>query len=75
MKNSIIQILKDVKLSNKKNKSILLSPASASYDQFLNFEKRGMNLKKLKIFMLENSYKLQLIHSWRNMTKKFFFAL
>ena len=50
LKNSIIQILKDVKLSNKKNKSILLSPASASYDQFLNFEKRGNEFKKLSKF-------------------------
>ncbi len=50
LKNSIIQILKDVKLSNKKNKSILLSPASASYDQFLNFEKRGNEFKRLSKF-------------------------
>ncbi len=50
IKNSIIQILKDIKLSNKKNKSILLSPASASYDQFLNFEKRGDEFKRLSKF-------------------------
>ena len=29
-------ILKDIKLFNKKKNTILLSPASASYDQFLN---------------------------------------
>ena len=47
LKNSIKQILKDVKFLNKKNNSILLSPASASFDQFLNFEKRGNEFKRL----------------------------
>ena len=32
---------------NKKNNTILLSPASASYDQYLNFEHRGNEFKKL----------------------------
>ena len=31
----------------KKNNTILLSPAAASYDQFKNFEKRGEEFKKL----------------------------
>ena len=39
--NSISQILKDIKKLNKKNNSIILSPASASYDQYINFEHRG----------------------------------
>ena len=30
-----------------KNNTILLSPAAASYDQFINFEKRGDEFKKL----------------------------
>tara|TARA_Y100000389_G_C17454986_1_gene517514 strand:- start:393 stop:515 length:123 start_codon:yes stop_codon:yes gene_type:complete len=30
-----------------KEKTILLSPAAASYDQFENFEKRGNEFKKL----------------------------
>ena len=47
IKNSIIKIFKDIKISKKKHYSILLSPASASYDQFLNFEKRGEEFKKL----------------------------
>ena len=47
LKNSIIQILKDIKLFKKKNNIILLSPAAASYDQYLNFEKRGEEFKKL----------------------------
>ena len=46
LKNSIIQILKDSKLQNN-NRSILLSPAAASFDQFENFEKRGDEYKKL----------------------------
>ena len=47
LKKSIIQILKDIKIFKKKNNTILLSPASASYDQYLNFEKRGEEFKKL----------------------------
>ena len=47
LKNSVIQILKDINLSKTKSNTILLSPASASFDQFLNFEKRGDEFKKL----------------------------
>ena len=46
IKNSIIKILKDIKLFKKKDNTILLSPASASFDQYLNFEKRGNDFKK-----------------------------
>ena len=41
--------MKDIRIQNKKNNSILLSPATASYDQFLNFEDRGNKFKKLSI--------------------------
>ena len=47
LKNTVIKILKDINSQKKSNKSILLSPAAASFDQFNNFEKRGEEFKRL----------------------------
>ena len=47
LKNSVIKILKDINSFKRKNNTILLSPASASFDQYLNFEERGNTFKKL----------------------------
>jgi len=46
LKKAIIKILKDLKYNDLKP-TILLSPASASYDQFNNFVHRGNEFKKL----------------------------
>ena len=48
LKNATISIFKDLRNIEDKN-TILLSPASASYDQFRNFEERGNKFKKLVI--------------------------
>ena len=50
LKKALIKILKEIKLSDIKENTILLSPAAASYDQFINFEKRGDEFKKLSKF-------------------------
>jgi len=47
LRNAIIWALKDVKLLQKINNTILLSPGAASFDQFENFENRGNEFKKL----------------------------
>ena len=47
IRKSILRIFKDIRSLNKQNSTILLSPSSASYDQYLNFEKRGEEFKKL----------------------------
>ena len=45
--NAILSIFKDIKKIKDKKITILFSPASASYDQFKNFEERGNYFKKL----------------------------
>ena len=47
LKKTIKEIFKDIKLHKRKNNTVLLSPAAASYDQFQNFKKRGNEFKKL----------------------------
>ncbi len=47
LQNSIIQISNDMSKIKRNKKIVLLSPASASFDQFLNFEERGNEFKKL----------------------------
>ncbi len=45
--NSFIKIIKDTNYKKQTNKTILLSPSAASFDQFINFEMRGKRFKKL----------------------------
>ena len=47
MKEAIKSIYKDIKLLKNSKKTILLSPAAASYDQYSNFENRCNYFKSL----------------------------
>ena len=47
LKNAVNSISKDIKLKKNLHGTILLSPAAASFDQFKNFEDRGIYFKKL----------------------------
>ena len=47
IKQSLLKIIHDIKLSGKKNNLILFSPAAASFDAFKNFEDRGNYFNKI----------------------------
>ena len=47
LKNSIVQIFRDMRSKRSVIKYVLLSPAAASFDQFLDFENRGDEYKRL----------------------------
>ena len=47
LNSAVISIFKDIKNSKKNKIPILFSPASASFDQFRNFEHRGNKFKKI----------------------------
>ena len=47
LKNALESIFKEIIKNHSKPGTVLLSPSSASYDQYKNFEKRGEEFKKL----------------------------
>ncbi len=57
IKNALRNIFNDLKINKEKKVTILLSPAAASFDQFDNFEKRGIYFKNLaeKIIRLKKN--------------------
>ena len=49
IQNAVNNIYKDLKLSKNSKRTVLFSPAAASFDQFSNFENRGKYFKNLII--------------------------
>ena len=49
IRNAVNNIYKDLTLNGNSKRTILLSPAAASFDQFSNFENRGTYFKKMII--------------------------
>ena len=50
LKKGLEDIFKDLRLHRQIKTTVLLSPASASYDQYKNFNERGLEYKKLVKF-------------------------
>ena len=55
LKNALSLIFKEIQKNKKKKITVLFSPASASFDQFKNFEDRGLKFKNL-VKSHENKY-------------------
>ena len=47
LSNALNQLFKDIKKDNSSHKTVLFSPAAASFDSFKNFEDRGAYFNKL----------------------------
>ena len=47
LKNAIKDVFKELLLIGDSKVTVLFSPASASYDQFINFAERGNQFKKI----------------------------
>ena len=47
LKDSLAKIIEDINYQGESNKTVLLSPGAASFDQFINFEVRGKEFKRL----------------------------
>ena len=54
IRSAVNNIYKDLKLNENSKKTILLSPAASSFDQFSNFENRGTYFKNLIIKKFRN---------------------
>ena len=71
-------IKNDIK-KDPNNKTILFSPAAASFDQFKNFEHRGNHfnslIKKINFYESKSYYNNFIYDWWKNLDKVILFYL
>ena len=77
LSKALTKIYSDIRLDNLKKKTILFSPAGASFDKFKNFEDRGFYFNKIiqKNLMINKAFNYFSYYQWWKNLDKFLLSL